>query len=121
MKYIRLYADEYGISRFEDVEEMLSPLDFAPPAPALNLSSFFPAARLAFMEAPGGWYGKQHPAPRRQFFFFLSGVFEVTSGSGETRCFNPGNILLMEDTTGKGHTTKVVGTKAALAAVVQLP
>jgi hypothetical protein len=53
--------------------------------------------------------------------FFLSGVFEVTSGSDETRCFNPGNILLMEDTTGKGHTTKVVGTKAALAAVVQLP
>ena len=120
MKYIRLYADEYGISRFEDVEELLSPLDFAPPAPALNLSSFFPAARLAFMEAPIGWYGKQHPAPRRQFFF-LSGVFEVTSGSGETRCFNPGNILLMEDITGKGHTTKVVGTKTAFAAVVQLP
>ncbi len=69
-EYIRLSADYHGISRFEDVEKLLSPLDFAPPAPALNLSSFSPAERLAFMEAPAGWHGKQHPAPQRQFFFF---------------------------------------------------
>jgi hypothetical protein len=71
MKYVRLYADKKGISRFEEVETLLNPFDFAPPTPALNLPSFFLAEQFAFMEAPAGWYGKQHPAPRRQFFFFI--------------------------------------------------
>jgi hypothetical protein len=53
--------------------------------------------------------------------FFLSAVFEVTAGEGETRCFEPGSVLLMEDTTGTGHTAKVAGTKNALSVVVQLP
>ena len=40
MKYTRIYADEAGESHFEDVEIKLTQVNFAPPAPPLNLSSF---------------------------------------------------------------------------------
>jgi hypothetical protein len=40
----------------------------------------------------------------------LRGEFEATASDGETRRFPPGAVLLLEDTTGKGHVTRVVGT-----------
>ena len=52
--YIRLYADEFGESHFEDVEVDLTLTDYAPPAPPLNLSAFFPASQVGFMNAPKG-------------------------------------------------------------------
>ena len=32
-------------------------------------------------------------------------------GDGEKRIFEPGSVLLVEDTEGKGHQTKVIGQK----------
>jgi len=37
------------------------------------------------------------------------------------RHFAPGSVMLVEDTSGKGHTTRVVGNDYGLVAVVQLP
>ena len=40
----------------------------------------------------------------------LSGRFEVeVSSDGTIKSFGPGDILLAEDTTGKGHKTRAVG------------
>ena len=57
-----------------------------------------------------------HPAPRRQWIFILSGTLEVEVQDGEVRQFPSGSILFVEDTTGKGHKTRVVGGAAVLAA-----
>ncbi|CAA9363367.1 MAG: hypothetical protein AVDCRST_MAG93-7789, partial [uncultured Chloroflexia bacterium] len=54
MKYVRLYADEAGESHFEDVEVELTPIDYAPPAPPVNLSTPEPARASLFMSAPPG-------------------------------------------------------------------
>jgi hypothetical protein len=40
---------------------------------------------------------------------------------GEVRQFGPGSMVLFEDTTGKGHLSRVVGPTEAVAVVVQLP
>lgn len=120
MEYVRVYADENGESHFEDVEVELTPVDFAPPAPPMNLSAFTPATQFAFVSASVGWYGDWHPTPRRQIFFSLSGEIEVEVSDGEVRRFGPGSVTLLEDTWGKGHTTRVVGTADVLLAVVQL-
>lgn len=120
MKYVRMYADANGESHFEDVEVELTLVDFAPPAPPMNLSAFTPATRFGFVSVPLGWYGDWHPAPRRQIFFHLSGESEAEVSDGEIRRFGPGSVMLAEDTTGKGHTSRVVGTADALSAVVQL-
>ncbi|SRR6266699_4136038 len=121
MKYVRIYADQNDDSHFEDVEVGMSPTDFAPPAPPVDLSPLMPTTHVGFIGFPAGWYGPPHPAPRRQFLFVLTGELEVAVSDGEVRRFAPGNFGLVEDTWGKGHTTSVVGNDYTLLAVVQLP
>ena len=120
MKYTRVYADESGESHFEDMEVEFSSVDFAPPAPPLDLSAFTPATQYGFLRAPAGWLGDWHPAPRRQIIFYLAGEIEAEVSDGEVRRFRPGSVTLVEDTTGKGHKSRVVGTTDVLSAVVQL-
>ena len=121
MKYVRVYADQNGDSHFEDVEVGMSLTDFAPPAPPVNVSPLMPSTNVVFLSAPAGWYGPLHPAPRRQFVFVLTGELEGAVSDGEVRRFAPGSFGLLEDTSGKGHSTRVVGKDSALLAIVQLP
>ena len=119
--YTSVYADGGGESHFKDVEVELQEINFAPPAKPLNVSSFSPATDCGFASAPTGWYGDRHPAPKRQFVFCFAGQVEIEVSDGEARTFGPGNILLLEDTTGKGHVTQVLGSVDYLTAVVRLP
>ena len=119
-RYVRLYADESGESHFADVEEELTLLEFVPPAAPLNLSPFFPASQTAFFGAPAGWQGDWHPSPARNLFVVISGEWEIEASVGETRRFAAGSILLVEDTRGKGHTSRVVSDEDSLAVLVQL-
>lgn len=120
MKYTRIYADEAGESHFEDVEIEFSSVDFAPPAPPLDVSKFNPATQYGFLKADTGWFGDWHPAPRRQIMLYLSGEIEAEVSDGEIRRFGPGSITLVEDTTGKGHRSRVVGETEAFGVVIQL-
>ena len=121
MNYVRIYADPAGQSHFGDVQVELTKVNFAPPAPPLNLSSFSPAVQYAFCSFPAGWRGDWHPTPRRQFFLFLSGEVAVQVGDGQVRRFGKGGVVLAEDTTGNGHVSWVTTKTDALAAVVELP
>jgi mannose-6-phosphate isomerase-like protein (cupin superfamily) len=121
MTYTRISTGADGTSHFEERHEDLAERDFAPPAPALFLSAFHPAELFAFCRFPAGWLGDWHPTPRRQVFFLLAGRIEVTAGDGEVRLLGPGSIVLLEDTGGTGHISRVIGTEDVLAAVVQLP
>ena len=121
MKYIKIYADEHGESHFMDHDIVFDTVEFAPPAPPMNVSEFHDAERYAFTVFPSGWYGDWHPTPTRQIFFFFRGALEVTVSDGEVRNIGPGDIVLVEDTTGKGHETRVVSDEDVHSAVVQLP
>jgi hypothetical protein len=120
MTYTRLYSDQHGESHFEDVEIDLTMIDYAPPAPPLGLSSFTAATQFGFMNAPAGWSSDWHPTSARNIFFVLSGEWEVTASDGKSRRFSQGSVLLVEDTTGKGHSSRVVSETESLAAMVQL-
>jgi mannose-6-phosphate isomerase-like protein (cupin superfamily) len=120
MQYTRLYSDDQGESHFEDIESDLQLTEYAPPAPPLRLSSFTPATQFGFMNAPAGWSSDWHPTPARNIFFVLSGEWEVIVSNGESRRFGPGSVLLVEDTTGKGHSSRVIGETDSLAAMVKL-
>lgn len=119
-KYTRLFSGPDGESHFKDVEIEFKELNFAPPAPPINVSPFVPAAQCGFISVPPGWYGDWHPAPRRQYLFQLEGKMEVKTSDGDVRTLEPGDIVLMEDTVGKGHASRVVGSTAAVYAVAQL-
>lgn len=116
--YTRLYADEAGESHFEDVEIDLTMAEYAPPAPPLELSAITPAEQFGFMRAPAGWSSDWHPSAARNIFFVLTGEWEVTASDGETRSFSAGSVLRVEDTTGKGHSSRVLSD--SLAVMVQL-
>ncbi len=114
-----LYADGNGESRFGDVEVPTRFADFAPPAPAAAVSEPKGAARHLFLVLPEGWYGEPHPAPQRQVMALLAGEVEVTTSDGAQRRFRAGTVVLVEDTWGRGHATRVVGPGAAHFSVCQ--
>lgn len=120
MRITRIYSDERGESYFDHQEVELSPVDFAPPAPPLNVSSPFPAAQMVLIEIPAGWYGDWHPTPRRQYWVGVTGSIDVTVSSGETRRFGPGSVVLLEDVAGKGHLTREVNGEPAQGLFVQV-
>ena len=113
-------ADSEGESHFGTSSVTLSSADFAPPAPPLEVSEVL-EARHGFLRAASGWFGDWHPTPARQYMCLLSGVLEVSASDGETRRMKPGTIVLLEDTTGQGHATRVVSEEAAVLVFAQVP
>ena len=119
--YVRLFADGKGISRFEDRKTELA-LGFAvPPAEPLHFAPFGDAETIFWVGAPTSWKGDApHPAPRRQVFITISGEYAVTAGDGAVRNFPKGSVLLLEDTTGGGHSTRILGAEDCLVFAVGL-
>ena len=118
--FVRLYADTDGESHFEDVVAPLASTNFAPSIPPLNLSELIQATQTGFLGAPAGWQGDFHPSSGRNLFFVISGEWEIEASDGEIRRFGPGSILLVEDTTGKGHASRVISEEDSIAGIVQL-
>ncbi len=50
----------------------------------------------------------RHVAPRRQLAVILAGTLEVECSPSEIRRFGPSSLVLLEDTTGEGHITRIV-------------
>lgn len=96
-KVTRVYADENGESRFDEVFYSLTDA-----GPIGHLSQNVQVKQLQFRKVPAG-YNDLHNAPQRQYVVLLDGGVEIETSTGEKRAFQPGEILLMEDTTGKGH------------------
>ena len=60
-----------------------------------------------------------HTAPRRQYVITLSGHGEIEVAGGKKFEVGPGTIYLVEDTTGRGHITRVTGNEDRVT--LQLP
>src|SRR5215207_2773598 len=121
MKYFRVYTDPVGETHFEDLDTTFALVNYAPPAPPLYASAFNPALQYGFIRIPAGWQGDWHPVARRQMHFYLTGEIEAQVSDGEVRHAEPGTVALVEDTTGKGHTSRVTSTDDVTIAVVLLP
>jgi hypothetical protein len=117
---VHLTEDESGVSHFADLPIPLTKGDFAPPAPEMFISEGERCANLLYLTLPAGWGGPKHRSPRRQIAFCLSGALRVEAGDGEVREIGPGGIWRMEDVSGSGHTTTVLGNEEVQLAIVQL-
>ena len=118
--FVRIVATPDGGSRFVDDAVDLVDGDFAPPAPPLGLGPVAGARSVRFIGAPAGWDSPPHPAPARQWVVMIRGMVEARTTDGEVRRFGSGMAVLLEDTTGAGHRTRVVGDEPWLAMVVVL-
>ncbi len=98
MKITRLYADSNGESHFEDMD-----IPLKDGGDIGRLSDLLPVSGMILRENPGDYNYDWHPAPRKQYIVMLEGLLEVLVSDGEQRGFVPGDILLVEDVSGKGH------------------
>jgi quercetin dioxygenase-like cupin family protein len=102
MQITRIYADAEGESWFEDIE-----LDTKPKGPGLT-SNPFGVGKFTLRETPGPSTQDWHVAPMNVYVVLLSGAVEIEVSSGTKRRFSAGDILLAEDTEGKGHKTTTI-------------
>ena len=121
VSYTRLAMTADHQTHFVDEVTPYELKDFAPPAGPIGVAMLQNAKSLIFTTLAGKWDGDWHPAPRNQYVFVLSGTVEVEVTSGEVRQFSSGDILLLEDTAGRGHDTRVVSDEAVRFAIVALP
>jgi hypothetical protein len=121
VRYTRIYAGPDGESHFEDLEIAMTEVAYAPPAPPYLVSGATPATAVVMTTLPPGWHGDWHPTPRLQWWFQLAGELDVRTSDGDSRHFGPGAIVRVEDTTGRGHTTTVVGAEPVVAVYVHMP
>jgi len=103
IRCVRIWTGDDGNSCFEE-----GAIDLAGGARGDLLSGKTGATSVSFQEtAPGGNFA-WHDAPIRQFVITLSGTLDFQTRSGAHFIIRPGDILLAEDTTGSGHTWRLV-------------
>ena len=110
MPITRLYTGADGQSHIEPLAPESHP----------DLAALHTARGVVFRRTPPGHFHDWHNAPRRQYVITLEGEVEIGLGDGSVHRYGPGHVTLAEDLTGKGHTTRVVGTTPRLTATVHL-
>jgi len=106
MRIHNLYTDTSGESHFRDIE-----VEWFEEARGGKLSKRLPATGIMFRRVPSTYDLDWHPAPRRQYIINLDGGVQLTASDGESRVIGAGEVVLVEDTTGKGHRSKAVDGK----------
>lgn len=116
----RFRATKDGGSCFEDVTVPLGQSHTDEYGNSFVLTPPLDVASAAFVELPDGLDQDWHTAPNRQLVFVLTGTVEVETTDGAVRRWGPGSMLFADDTTGKGHRTRVHDGPAKLV-FVRLP
>ena len=115
MKVTRVYSDTEGESHFEDTI-----IDLKDAGQIGLLSERLPAKSLIFRKNEPHYDYDWHNAPARQYVVLLDGEIELEVSDGESRTFVGGDILLVEDVTGKGHRTRHVHPAARRSLFIEL-
>lgn len=110
----RIYSGPDGESHFEDVKMAVEAKGIG------RESETMKATGLIFMELDSDHLFTWHNAPRRQYIITLEGEGEIEIGDGTRRRFGPGDILLVEDITGRGHISRVLNNKPRKLLVVTI-
>ena len=110
MGMTRLYTGPDGLTHIEHID----------PASRPDLTQLHATKGVVFRSTEPGHFTDWHNAPRRQYVITLEGEVEIGLADGSVHRFGPGHVTLAEDLTGKGHTTRVVGTSRRLTATVHL-
>jgi len=106
MRIHNIYVDDKGETHFRDIE-----VQWKHEGRGGKTSDTFKATGIIFRETPGTYDYEWHPAPRRQYIINLDAGVQITASDGEARRIGPGEVILVEDTHGKGHLSKAIDGK----------
>ncbi len=106
----RMYTDPDGKARWEPIDLAAVP----------TWTNGLDSTQIRFGIREPGVMQDWHPAPQRQFVIILSGQLEIGFEDGSKKIFGPGDARLVEDITGKGHTTIALGHEPCVTATIGL-
>jgi hypothetical protein len=115
-KVARVYNDIGGDSHFEDIS---IPLNDA--GSIGKLSEALPAQSIVFREVDPSYDWDFHTVPQKQYIILLDGEIEIETSLGDKRTFKAGEVLLVEDTVGKGHRTRNIHPIKRKSIFITLP
>ncbi len=101
-----LYADAQGESHWRDIA-----IDWAQEGPEGKTSVRQDVKGIIFRQTQAEHDRPWHPAPRRQYIINLDAGVQLTASDGEARIIGAGEVILVEDTIGKGHLSKSVNNQ----------
>ncbi|OGF99240.1 MAG: hypothetical protein A3F83_08235 [Candidatus Glassbacteria bacterium RIFCSPLOWO2_12_FULL_58_11] len=107
LKVTRIFTSPDGESHFDEEE-----IELFDKGEIGRLSKSVPARGVMFRENEATYNYDWHTAPQRQYVVLLDGEIEIEVSDGEKRRFRGGDILLVEDTTGKGHRSRTVDNRS---------
>jgi hypothetical protein len=107
----RIYTGPDAQSHAQEIELKLT---------SATATDMIKATGIQFRRTPPGTFSDWHVGPRRQFVITLSGRGEIEVAGGRKVALVPGRIELIEDTMGKGHTTRVVGSEDRVSIAIPL-
>ncbi|HKV55226.1 MAG TPA: hypothetical protein VJN94_11375 [Candidatus Binataceae bacterium] len=114
MRLFRLFTGSDQQSHLEEISLTFAPGRF------IEQSPMQAAAGVIFSRMAPGTFVDWHTAPRRQYVITLAGGVEIGLGDGSVHRFGPGEGILAEDLTGKGHTTRAVGSEPRITVTIPL-
>jgi hypothetical protein len=115
MRITRLYSGNDGESHFEDID-----IPFKDYGGNEERSETIKATGIIFRETDAAFDYAWHNAPARQYVITLKGQAEITVGDGTKRVFGPGDIMLAEDLSGRGHVTRAINNQPRISIFVTL-
>lgn len=118
--YTRIVATVDGESHFEDGTLPFTAMNL-PGGHLAGLHNTETGAQATYMMFPTGVFEDWHPTPNAQTLIVVQGEVEVGVSSGDVRRFGPGDVVMMEDNQGKGHTTRTVGEVPHIALMIRQP
>lgn len=110
----RIFTGPDGLTHSEEIDIKLTSRG------TTDLSDIVHVKGLQFRRTSPNFFSDWHHAPRRQYIVTLSGHGEVELTGGRKIPLTPGHILLAEDTTGKGHISRGVGSDDRISLVIPL-
>src|SRR5215203_5048064 len=109
MGCVKVVATPDGESRFGDIDIEQHEGPYAENVPPVFVSQPHPPRRHSSLSTMPDDVSTTvlRPAPQREIVIVLDGEFEIETSDGDHRTFAPGDFALFEDTTGRGHVTRV--------------
>jgi len=115
LKITRVYADTAGESHFGELD-----IPLKDGGTIGRLSERHPVKNIIFRENDPSYDYDWHCAPQRQYIVLLDGEIELETSDGDKRRFRGGDILLVEDVSGRGHRTRTVNNQPRRSVFVTL-
>lgn len=119
--FTRLYTDPDGVSHFAPGKLTLAHVPGGRGLQALAVNRIGDVKGVTFAQLKAGAVEPWHVAPQRILMVCIRGIAEITAGDGQKRRLRPGQIMLLEDLTGKGHITRAIGPEDHVALAIPVP